>query len=359
MNPIHSAGIDKITATTFDFEVDDIMGGQWGIKSNSRLTPETAEGQYLLTDKRGNIARGNILYHNSKETGANYNISRIRTGGNLSLSVNFNPSKMNHSHLLCLPTSKEYSDSINRISNELSALGVHANHQTMKLFRVDVAKQASMSMSVDQYGNAFKMLNAGRMNQREYPNGHQFLNTQICCAFYDKVAEMKARKLDQSVSGYSNLMRAEVRALDGKSVGRVLNISTLLDLCMMEHDALDYAYKKCMKSRVFGKPSEWEQMTLSLDDEAELVKRLRSKYGTQWLTFYVGMDAIESKVLGMGGIRNFRSVLQDAGMNRQHTYKVIAMVRQMMKDKAVYDKSRKVVTPAMLLEELMDTFVPS
>jgi hypothetical protein len=246
-----------------------------------------------------------------------------------------------------------------RITDEMAGLGIRTDLMATKAYRVDVAKQATMSHPLHQYEDAFRMLKGGsRMKRKGYESGYQFENTQTQCVFYDKVAEMTANKLDQSIAGETNLMRAEVRALEAKSVGRVLNISTLADLCRMEHDELDHAYTKQMKRKVFVSTGAWQQLTLNIEDEVGLLKRCRKECGEKWWLAYFAIHGnMDAHIVRLGGIQILRQMLMDAGMSRAQAFRIDAELMKMSRIKAQADRTRSIVTPAMLLDELAETFL--
>lgn len=359
MRPLHSAGIDKITATTFDFELEDVRAGGWNVKASSQLSRNMDEAQYLLTDRAGYSVRGDRIYHNSKVTGANYTASRMRSGGNLSLSVNFNPSKMAHPYTLAGTRSDTFRESMKRITDEMAGLGIRTDLMATKAYRVDVAKQATMSHPLHQYEDAFRMLKGGsRMKRKGYESGYQFENTQTQCVFYDKVAEMTANKLDQSIAGETNLMRAEVRALEAKSVGRVLNISTLADLCRMEHDELDQAYTKQMKRKVFVSAGAWQQLTLNIEDELGVMKRCKDECGEKWWLAHLAIVGdFDAYIAKLGGVKMYSQMLMEVGYSRASAKRMPHDLMKMSRIKAQAERTRSILTPAMLLDELAETFL--
>jgi hypothetical protein len=360
MKPIHSSGVDKVTLTTFDFDIQDVRSvGGWQNKAVTQLSRHMDEATYLLTDASGYVIRGDRMYYNSKATGANYTISRSRSGGNLSLAVNFNPSKMAHPYTLAGTQSEPFRQSVGRIEAEMAALSIRANLMSAKAFRIDVAKQATMLHPLHQYEDAFRLLRGGgRMKRKGYEGGYQFHNTQTQCVFYDKVAEMAANKMDKLIAGEYNFMRAEVRALEAKSVGRVLNISTLADLCRMEHNDLHSAYSKQLERKVFTSTGAWQQLTLNIEDEVDLLRRCRDECGEKWWLAYFAMQGnMDAHIVRLGGLHILRKMLVEAGMSRAQSFRIEAEIMKMSKIKAQADKVRHDVTPATLLEELSETFM--
>jgi hypothetical protein len=305
----------------------------------------------------GNELRGKKLYANSEKTGAQWNASRI--GGEFRLSVTFNPSKMAHPYTIAGTRSDAFRQSIKRIADEAAALDLDVDISKMNLSRVDVAKQSRMAHPVWQYNDAFRMLDGGkRMTEREFQNGYMFANTQTQCCFYDKVAEMEANGLSQSIAGETNLMRAEMRSLKTKNVGRVLNISTLADLCRMEHDEVDHAYTLQMSRKVFKSQSKWTQLSLNLDDEMALLKRCHEEYARNSVLRYLAMQGdMDAHISRLGGMESFKDMLEQSGMDRSTAWRVEKDIMKMLKIKAQADRTRTTLTPAMLLDELEMTFL--
>lgn len=360
MRPIHSAGIDKVVLTTPDFKMRNPMSnGRWTlVPAKMKLSKDMPGQPYLDTDMEGNEYRGQRMFANAETTGATYEAKRM--GGEFRLMIAFNPSKMAHPYTLAGTRSDAFRHSIKRIADEAAALDLDVDISKMNLSRVDVAKQSRMAHPVWQYGDAFRMLNGGkRMEKREYEGGYLFANKQTQCLFYDKVAEMQANGLSQSIAGETNLMRAEMRSLKTENVGRVLNISTLADLCRMEHDEVDHAYTKQMSRKVFKSQAEWTQLSLNLDDEIALLKRCREAYNsTNYALRYLAMQGdMDAHISRLGGMESFKDMLVQSGMRRETAWRVEQDIIKMMKIKAQADRIRSILTPAMLLDELAVTFL--
>jgi len=357
MRQIHSAGIDKIVLTTPEFRIRE-MSDKWSVKPATLKWSKDMPGQpYLDTDMAGNEIRGAKIYANSDKTGAQWNGSRI--GNEFRLMVTFNPSKMGHAYTLAGTRSDTFRESIKRITHEAAGMDLVLDISKMNLSRVDIAKQSNMTHPVWQYNDAFRMLDGGKqMTERQYPDGYIFLNTQTEICFYDKVAEMEYLGLSQSIAGETNLMRAEVRSLKTENVGRVLNISTLADLCRMDDDAINQAYTKQMSRKVFKSQTGWTQLTLNLDDEMALLKKCQQEYGRNWVLRYCAMQSDwDAHISQLGGMKRFAEMLEHMGMRRETAWRQTKDLMKMMNMKAAADRTRSTLTPAMLLDELAETFL--
>lgn len=352
-------GIDKIQLTTPDFRVDDVFCGLFGRDTSIKQGQTEADIPYLLTDGKGNEVRARKIWHNPvesdhKSTGANYTVSRKY--GNLSLLIQFNPSKMDNPYHLIPVSSNSYKASLMRIQEEMKSIGIHADIYSSKLSRVDIARQAEMSMPVYQYEDAFRMMKGRRLKERIYENGFLFANKSTQCVFYDKEHEMKINKLDSNLNGETNFMRAEIRALKNKSVGSVLNISTLKDLNNLDDEYIRLRYVKHLEGKVLSKVLEGRQMTLDYSKEVEILKFYQQQYNRKgWLTYFA-IDGIDEKLNQIGGLEKFRQLLMDAGTTRQHSYTVIGELKGILQDKAKQDRANNKVSPATMLQEIREKF---
>ena len=354
-------GIDKILLYTPDFRIDDVFGGSFAIDQTIRQGQTETCIPYLLNDGKGNQVRAHKIWHNPvkndpKSTGANYTVSRMGKNGNLSLLIQFNPSKMDNPYHPISVSSNGYKASLTRIQEEMKSIGIHADIYSSKLSRVDIARQAEMSMPVYQYEDAFRMMKGRRLKERIYEGGFLFANKSTQCMFYDKELEMKINKVDANLNGETNLMRAEIRALKNESVGSVLNISTLKDLNNLDDDEIKFRYVRFLERKVLSKVLEGHQMTLDYSKEVEILKDYQQQYNRKgWLT-YLGSDGIDEKLLQIGGKEKFRQMMMDAGTTRQHSYKVICELNDILQTKAKHDRAKNKVSPATMIEEIREKF---
>lgn len=351
-------GVDKIELFTPDFEVMDAFSRQFAIDETIRQGETRDHIPYLFTDKKGNEVRAHKIYHNSKLTGANYTMSRMGKDGHLSLSFRWNPSKMNHPYFLADIESEAITKSIQRMEAELSAIGIKANLYDAKLSRVDLAKQAQMRQNIYEYEPVFRTLEGRRLKSKIYETAYSFANKSTECVFYDKIAEMKAHKLDANLQGEKNLMRCEVKAKKTESIGSVLNISTLNDLLQMSNDAANHVYVRYLERKIFSKWHKPEQLLIPFDDQVEILKFYRERNKKAgWRDFLMVMQNTNEYIESIGGVEKFRQLLESAGYNRQNTYRIESIVIKRMKEAAALKMSVNKITPAMMMDELIQTFL--
>ena len=345
-------GIDKILLTTPDFQVDKVNSTLFGLDTSTPQGGNEAELPYLLTDKAGREVKARKIYHNSPNHIGNYT---IRQDG---LLVQFNPSKISHPYLLAEVGSPQYKGAIAKVLQEMDSIGIHADLEGMKLIRVDLAKQAEMSMPCSQYEAAFKLMKGKRNKTKGYEGGYLFHNTQNECMFYDKREEMKYLKVDQNLKGEQNFMRAEVRMLKHKSTASILKVATLNELNTLHPEHVTECYNRYIKGRIFSKAMEGEQMTLEYYAEVEIVKYFREtsgKRGQGWKEYLLCTD-IDQHMIKIGGIEGFGKILHDAGYGKSQVYDIMRQVREMLNKKAQVDRLRNEVTTSTLIDELREQF---
>jgi hypothetical protein len=350
----HLPGIDKLAIYTPDFRINDANNGAFAINRTIKQGQTESMIPHLLTDKKGKDVMAWNIYRKSEVTNAIYDIKKI--GANVSMLISFNPSKMAHPYILSDIESHSFNQSLSRIEKEMESIGISCSLQSSKLTRVDMAKQTEMKFKIYQYEDAFKMLKGKRMKEKKYENGYQFANKQHACQFYDKVEEMKFNKLEYNLQGEVNLMRGEVRALNSDGIQSNIRVSTLSDILKIGNDGIMYAYHNYMNKKIFSKRNESHQLVIDWNNEVETLKFCMDQNKRKGWMEYLAMDGIETKINQIGGLDKFLQLLEDAGFNRQHKYKVKQQVNVILEMKAKCDNAKNIVSPSTLLDELMQNF---
>jgi hypothetical protein len=342
-------GVDKLVLTTTDFRVKEVNSALFGIDTSTKQGGIEGELPYLLRDIRGREVKAWKIYHNSKKSIGNYTID------NRGLLIQFNPSKIIHPYQLQEINSEGYRQSINMVSSELNSIGIELDFEQLKLSRVDIAKQAEMIHPCYQYDSAFKLMKGKRMKERAYEGGYLFSNKSNQCMFYDKRAELQYHKIDAIMEGENNFMRAEVRALKGRSVASIMQVNNFKQFNTLSSLDISNCFNTYISGKIFSKLNESSQLSFSFNSEVEIMKALYENSRGGWLK-YISFEGLEITLMKLGGIDAFGKLCSEGGYTRQQVHIIKNRIKSMLLEKAKVSKVREEITPATLIAELHEKF---
>jgi hypothetical protein len=327
-------GIDKIALTTKEFSVEHTDNLVTKI-----TTGQGSQPAYLYKDNAGNEVWGNNSYHNTERI--NMSISGY------GMQVLVNPSKIFHPHELLTDVSK-LGEVYSIIEQELLEVGVKADLAGAKVFRLDLAKQATMKQPVLMYAEAFRAVKAKRLTGRTYPNGFYFSNKGSELCFYDKGLESK-------ILGASNFMRGEARFKKGEIVQKQVGIITFDDLLRTDADYLTDKYNKYLEDRVFKAANRPKQGILDFNQEEQFIQYLKAMHPRGWFKMWLLMGGIEQKVMGLGGLDGVRELLSQVE-HRNVVGRHLSELTSLLHMKGVYDADKGSLTSASLINEVRCMF---
>lgn len=334
------AGIDGIHLTSPDFSVKDIskLKNTGWRQSGSHDIGE--EPKVLIRDLSGNDIRAPKIYNNKCDI-ANYDISPF------GLLIHFNPSKTLHPYHL-ISTGSDLNYIVKTVQKEVQSIGIDVNIDSMKLSRLDIAKQATMKYDISQYAAAFKLLHAKRASKKEYPSGYYFANKSRECVFYDKALEAKIDEV--------NFMRCEVKYKDTKTTQRATQIVSLSQLKGTLNEEINGFYSKHITDNVFCRKKIGFQSVLDFSSEVQIMKSFIeiNKRGA-WMQ-YLAMHNIDEVLNGFGSIDKFVDCWEKAGYKRRQLFTMKSEIKRMINTKSFLDSRRKKVTATALLEEVYQKF---
>lgn len=147
-------------------------------------------------------------------------------------------------------TPKEVEEGIDRVRGELAGRGVEFPGES-KIVRADLFKNCNVSLPPSCYSNMLRGVGGQRTVQKTYGDSVLFGNGARQASFYDKGNQIKAvHGVDLSARG--NILRAEFRALKGKSVARDISVVSSRDLSRQWNE-LPGRYASLMKELVFSR----------------------------------------------------------------------------------------------------------
>jgi len=119
---------------------------------------------------------------------------------------------------------KEAEQAINSVGRELWKAGFHTEIDKSSISRIDTFRNVLTEEPYPQYADLFRVLRGKRKLKRDYGSTFLWHNTQEQLTIYDKIAEMKIRKVD--TRNYpKNTMRFEHRLLNKRKAAKVLGFS--------------------------------------------------------------------------------------------------------------------------------------
>jgi hypothetical protein len=324
-------GIDKIIASTEEFTV------------NANHSLKVQPMPYAPNDE--NQIEEPTLFNEQKGIKAWANTSSFQLSINpKGLSLQLNPSKCLHSYHLT-NDDKVIQEVFNEVRKQVQELGVLLPPDNeLRLTRFDMAKNNQMSYPVRYYGPVFESLRGKRMQNKAYPHSYYFFNKSREITFYDKTEEVT----QQSQKGKDNhtpiqveprLMRAELRALNIETVGRVYRCNDLATMIKAGSDYREDKFKHTVSTQIFAEGNQQDQLqifAIDYDRELEILKFYKSSYRRNSVEKWVSSTGIESLIEKFRSLDQIRGLLLDAGYGRQYVYDVIKDLNDRMQMRSFY-----------------------
>lgn len=333
-------GIDKILLTTKEFRLENLtlLGRKSNIKPNNDSTLP------IFKDLQGSSVEANSLYFNG---GANYDIS------GKGLMVSFNPSKSSHPYNLT-STGKELNNVIGLVEREMKSIGILANIDSMKLSRLDLAKNQVMTYPVGMYHDGLRYLKGKRSESRAAPDGFYIANKSHETLYYNKFKELKFNKID--IIAPEQLARLEARLKKTDSVKRYTDINSLKELRTLEHTDIDFLYKSYLNKVVFTRANIGVQSLIDFDSEVQLFKTLKAQKPKGYFNYWLTLNSVEALLNNFGSIENVVRFLEQAGENRMSIHRHVVKLKDLISTRAFLSANKKEVTPMLLLNEIKERF---
>ena len=118
----------------------------------------------------------------------------------------------------------EAEQAITLVGQDLWDSGFHTDINKSNISRIDTFRNVLTEEPYQQYADLFRVLRGKRKLKRDYGSTFLWHNTQEQLTIYDKIAEMKIKKVD--TSNYpDNTMRFEHRLLNKRKAAKVLGFS--------------------------------------------------------------------------------------------------------------------------------------
>ncbi len=333
-------GVDKLTLFTPDFQVQDLSPAR-GWTVHRRESPDTPETPPLLLDGTGTVVHANKAYAKGDRVTFDLDSRGLR--------VDLNPSKGHHPWHL----SPDLGGVTGQIRHEAERHGLRFDVDTLRLSRLDLARQAEMPELPSTYGHAFTLLRGKRMKSAIYPDGARFSNGQRQAVFYSKRAEL----LHRHKEGYgcpSRLLRAEARFMTHKATARATGLTYLPDLVRAHPDKLLEAYRDFMARDVFRLTGDGQQEIIPFEGLSGFLRDCRENY-RNGIDRFLSIRGAEALFIQFGGFEGFVAFLEEAGVNRTTAWKVGKRSAEGIERGRLFNPANK--TTADLVGELRETFL--
>lgn len=337
--------IDTLSLTLTDYEVLSGYDFQLQQPPTNTKTGETG-AIYPLFRVNGGTVTGSKAFHNAERF--NVDISPYSPdqpdviGCRVHLSV---PKFATGSNYLLLPRrGVEEVLSPRGLEKELREIGIAANLDNATVSRLDLTRNAVCSEPPPTYAPLFALLSMKRTSHTDFGGtGHLWKNGSQQLAVYDKLAEMKHKKMEtKGLPG--NTLRFEHRLLKSRKVKTALQgIKTVADL-KAGYDTLAPAYEKALRDGIFRYEMPPRE-TFSFETLMAQMEQFQTGEG-YWLKRYKDFALMQLliEVGGFDGVDTFIRAAVEASTSRETKSRVRremeAMRAQAAALKAV-PKSRK------------------
>jgi len=173
---------------------------------------------------------------------------------------------------------------INKVQENLKEIGIFCNVFDSLLSRVDLFKNIETNEKFLAYSKLFSELNVPRKQTRDYGTTFLFNNDSEEICIYDKLEEMRLKKID--ISCFSeNIVRFENRLLKSEKIKNNLQMNKVIDL-FNNYDYLKEKFKDNLRKNIFRYSSKDMIIKSSKEIEIELLY-FHSKYKNKWLEKYL------------------------------------------------------------------------
>jgi hypothetical protein len=221
-------------------------------------------------------------------------------------------------------TQQAMSDVESYLRNEV---GIATDIKASRLSRLDSFINVEAENSFASYRPILSMLKGARMEEREYPDGFLWKNTQWQVAVYSKCAEMLAKK--QKPTGVpKNAIRFERRMLNSRKIKTASGLETVKDL-LDGFDVLRPDFDKAMRTALFKtQPKSTPALTV---EEAEAGMLHFKDQGGQWMEGWLRAFAM-SQIADIADIRIVTQAVENVAGNRMASTRMRRKLEQLHLD---------------------------
>jgi hypothetical protein len=326
------SGLDAVHLHIKDFTIRQ-LSSEWRIKSG-RQVGEAAEF-FAVTEAGEPVEKPGYYINRSSKGGPSEALTLDLSSRGLALQ--FNPSTYLHPWQLSFDLEPAYA----MAKSKLQELEIDCDLQTARVSRLDLARQASMRLPTATLTPVYSILQGKRLRKVQYPGeGCSFGNKQRAAVFYDKGLQLALLKseLIQDCPPPSNLLRLEARWLKQESCGKGAGVGTFADLLSATSEGLLSRYRSFVKADVFKLTEADLQYSIPFDFESEaalLSSYLQREGGLK--AYLLAISATELLKRWGGSFDSFLLALQQSGYSQRQCYRIVANLRQSVRERAFID----------------------
>jgi hypothetical protein len=309
--------IDTLALTLTDYEV--LPGFDFELQQPPTNTKTGETGAiYPLFRVNGSTITGSKAFHNGDRFNVDiepYSPTEAAIACRVHLSV---PRFATGSNYLLLPRrGVEEVLSSSGLEKELRAIGIAANIENATISRLDLTRNAICSEPPPTYAPLFQLLSMKRTAHTDFGGtGHLWRNGSQQLAVYDKLAEMKHKKME--IKGLpGNTLRFEHRLMKSRKVKTALQgIKTVADL-KAGYNTLAPAYEKALSDGIFRYEMP-DRSTFSFDAIKSQMEQFQTGEG-YWLKRYKDFALMQLliEIGGLDGVDTFIRAAVEASTSRE------------------------------------------
>ncbi len=332
--------IDTLKLSLTDYSVS--LGADLDIQPSARnnATGEI-QGVYPLWRNEGGTVEGVKAFHNGEDFNVTLKPMSNAEPGSIGCMVQFSVPKVAYDSNYHPTDHKGTEAALRIIEGHLKRVGIRTNIETASLSRVDLFKTVEAEEPYACYHPVLAMLRGKRMAKRDYGTTFLWGNTvQEICA-YDKLVEMKQRKV--STAGLPrNSIRFEHRMLKGRKVRESLDgIRSVKDL-LAGYDQVHATYREAMSKQLFSRSVGEIASTTATGLHAEML-RARDANGEPprryWFESWLKARGVSTVIDDLHVVREAVAMMTD---NRATQLKINRKLDQAQMDAA----AMKIVGPS-------------
>lgn len=300
------------------------------------------------------------IYHYGSRAFKNTDTFNLTINPNFGLEVHFNPAVVIHRNNFYPVTESEFHKSINIVQGQLDEAGIHLDMNSAAIVRLDTAQDRELEEPIEAYFQLFRLLQAKRAKPNEQENGYYFSNGNRQIVFYDKLEEMRRRKvmLSPSLNG-KNIIRCEYRLRRKDAVRRLaelngISLNTIADIRKMPFQELERLHRKAISEFAFTSIPAPDSMAFSLKTEIEILAEFRSRFKRNSLSLY---HEARTNLERFGSIDNYKKSLAAAGFDRSYIFRHGEKILQCISiiEKVEAQNGKKNI--GSLYKEIYDAFI--
>lgn len=306
--------IDKLQVSTANFGIgNDAVLTVVPVSYDTDKQPKAeAPAGGVLFERAG-------IYHYGAKAFKNTDTFNLTINPNFGLEIHWNPAVVIHRNNFLPVTEKEFRSSIDIIQNQLTDAGIYLDMDAAAIVRLDTAQDREMEEPIPAYYQLFRLLQAKRASNKEMDNGYYFSNGNRQILFYDKLEEMRSRKVMLAPSWNSkNIMRCEYRLRRKDAVRRYAGLNSIADIRKVSFQELERFHRDSIAEFAFTSIPAPDALAFSLKTEIEILAEFKNRFKRNALSLY---HEARTNLERFGSIENYKKSLAAAGFEHSYIYR--------------------------------------